>query len=180
MQSIHIPMVAPLYAAHKPLLADRFKTKLCETFEREGYCSYDARCMFAHGSDDLRSKEMNLLDGLVTDDAIRNFAAERYGAAAATVDPNRSIVADRFKTRSCENFKRHGECSFAHRCMFAHGEEELRTTEMNIRRRPHYGGGDQDFPVGVHHDTPRNRTTPQAQPEEEDEGARREGRPSAV
>jgi hypothetical protein len=133
MQSIHIPMVAPLYAAHKPLLADRFKTKLCETFEREGYCSYDARCMFAHGSDDLRSKEMNLLDGLVTDDAIRNFAAERYGAAAATVDPNRSIVADRFKTRSCENFKRHGECSFAHRCMFAHGEEELRTTEMNIR-----------------------------------------------
>jgi hypothetical protein len=133
MQSIHIPMVAPLYAAHKPLLADRFKTKLCETFERQGYCSYDARCMFAHGSDDLRSKEMNLLDGLVTEDAIRNFAVERYGAAAATVDPNRSIVADRFKTRSCENFKRYGECTFAHRCMFAHGEEDLRTTEMNLR-----------------------------------------------
>jgi hypothetical protein len=130
---IHIPVRAPLRPAHKPLLAERFKTRLCETFERQGRCEYEARCMFAHGSEDLRSKEMNLLDGLVTDDAIRNFAAERYGAAAAAVDPHRSILAERFKTRSCENFKRHGECSFAHRCMFAHGDEDLRTTEMNLR-----------------------------------------------
>jgi hypothetical protein len=130
---IHIPVRAPLRPVHKPLLAERFKTRLCDTFERQGYCSYDARCMFAHGCGDLRSKEMNLLDGLVTDDAIRNFAAQRYGAVATTVDPHRTILAERFKTRSCENFKRHGECTFAHRCMFAHGEEELRTTEMNIR-----------------------------------------------
>jgi hypothetical protein len=130
---IHIPVRAPLRPAHKPLLAERFKTNLCQAFERQGRCEYEARCMFAHGSDDLRSKEMNLLDGLVTEDAIRNFAVERYGAAAVMVDPHRSILAERFKTRSCENFKRHGECSFAHRCMFAHGEEDLRTTEMNIR-----------------------------------------------
>jgi hypothetical protein len=109
------------------------KTRLCETFERQGRCEYQVRCMFAHGSDDMRSKEMNLLDGLTTDDAIRNFAVERYGAAAVMVDPHSSILAERFKTRSCENFKRHGECSFAHRCMFAHGEEDLRTTEMNLR-----------------------------------------------
>jgi hypothetical protein len=130
---IHIPVRAPLRPAHKPLLAERFKTNLCQAFERQGRCEYEARCMFAHGSDDLRSKEMNLLDGLVTDDAIRNFAVERYGAAAAAVDPHRSILAERFKTRSCENFKRHGECSFTHRCIFAHGEEDLRTTEKNIR-----------------------------------------------
>jgi hypothetical protein len=130
---IHIPVRAPLRPVHKPLLAERFKTNLCQAFERQGRCEYQARCMFAHGSEDLRSKEMNLLDGLVTDDAIRNFAVERCGAAAATVDPHRSILAERFKTRSCENFKRHGECTFTHRCMFAHGEEDLRTTEMNIR-----------------------------------------------
>jgi hypothetical protein len=130
---IHIPVRAPLRPAHKPLLAERFKTNLCQAFERQGRCEYEARCMFAHGSDDLRSKEMNLLDGLVTEDAIRNFAVERYGAAAVMVDPHCSILAERFKTRSCENFKRHGECSFAHRCMFAHGEEDLRTTEMNLR-----------------------------------------------
>jgi hypothetical protein len=130
---IHIPVRAPLRPVHKPLLAERFKTNLCQAFERQGRCEYDARCMFAHGSDDLRSKEMNLLDGLVTDDAIRNFAVELYGTAAVMVDPHRSILAERFKTRSCENFKRHGECTFTHRCMFAHGEEDLRTTEMNIR-----------------------------------------------
>jgi hypothetical protein len=130
---IHIPVRAPLRPAHKPLLAERFKTNLCQAFERQGRCEYEARCMFAHGSDDLRSKEMNLLDGLVTEDAIRNFAVERRGAAAVMVDPHSSIPAERFKTRSCENFKRHGECTFAHRCMFAHGEEDLRTTEMNLR-----------------------------------------------
>jgi hypothetical protein len=130
---IHIPVRAPLRPVHKPLLAERFKTNLCQAFGRRGRCEYEARCMFAHGSEDLRSKDMNLLDGLVTDDAIRNFAAERYGATAVMVDPHRSILAERFKTRSCENFKRHGECSFAHRCMFAHGEEDLRTTEKNIR-----------------------------------------------
>jgi hypothetical protein len=130
---IHIPVRAPLRPVHKPLLAERFKTNLCQAFERQGRCEYEARCMFAHGSDDLRSKEMNLLDGLVTEDAIRNFAVERYDPAAVMVDPHRTILAERFKTRSCENFKRHGECSFAQRCMFAHGEEELRTTEMNLR-----------------------------------------------
>jgi hypothetical protein len=133
VMQIHIPVRAPLRPAHKPLLAERFKTNLCQAFERQGRCEYEARCMFAHGSDDLRSKEMNLLDGLVTEDAIRNFAVERYDPAAVMVDPHRTILAERFKTRSCENFKRHGECSFAQRCMFAHGEEELRTTEMNLR-----------------------------------------------
>jgi hypothetical protein len=58
---------------HKPILAERFKTKLCRTFSDTGSCPYEERCMFAHGEAKLRTKEMNLMDKLTTEDAIRNF-----------------------------------------------------------------------------------------------------------
>jgi hypothetical protein len=58
---------------HKPILAERFKTKLCRTFSDTGSCPYEERCMFAHGEAKLRTKEMNLAAKLTTEDAIRNF-----------------------------------------------------------------------------------------------------------
>jgi hypothetical protein len=72
-------------ADHKPILAERFKTKMCRNFVETGECPYEIRCMFAHGDDEMRSKTMNLADGLVTEDAIKNFqraAAERHRKAS--------------------------------------------------------------------------------------------------
>jgi hypothetical protein len=57
----------------KAILAERFKTKLCQNYERHGHCPYESRCMFAHGDHDLRTKEMNLVDNLVTEEAIKNY-----------------------------------------------------------------------------------------------------------
>ena len=58
--------------AHK-VLAERYKTKMCRNFVENGECPYESRCMFAHGDDELRTTEMNLRDGLVTEDAIKHF-----------------------------------------------------------------------------------------------------------
>jgi hypothetical protein len=72
---------------HKPILAERFKNKMCRTFIETGSCPYEERCMFAHGDADLRTKEMNLADKLTTEEAIRNFqraTRERNMAAAAS------------------------------------------------------------------------------------------------
>jgi len=44
----------------------------------------------------------------------------------------RHILAERFKTRLCYNYIRTGSCPYESRCMFAHGEPELRTTEQNM------------------------------------------------
>ena len=44
----------------------------------------------------------------------------------------RHILAERFKTRLCYNYIRTGNCPYESRCMFAHGEPELRTTEQNM------------------------------------------------
>jgi hypothetical protein len=68
---------------HRPLLAERFKTSVCHHHERVGSCPYEHRCMFAHGIHELRTKEMNVADGLVTEEAIREFKRVRYEAKVA-------------------------------------------------------------------------------------------------
>lgn len=81
----------PASAQNRPILAERFKTQTCKTFVETGACKYEERCMFAHGGVDLRTKAMNVKDGLTKPDAIRRFqkklkldAAERSIAAATT------------------------------------------------------------------------------------------------
>jgi hypothetical protein len=70
------PMAPPTYAvdsASFPLMATRYKTKLCETFSAKHKCPYAYRCMFAHGRNQLRSAQQNVDDGLVTEGAIKVF-----------------------------------------------------------------------------------------------------------
>ena len=55
------------------LLAERYKTKVCRNFVSLGCCPYETRCMFAHGEEELRNAEMNLCDGLITEEAIKSF-----------------------------------------------------------------------------------------------------------
>jgi hypothetical protein len=60
-------------SASFPLMATRYKTKLCETFSAKHKCPYAYRCMFAHGRNQLRSAQQNVDDGLVTEGAIKAF-----------------------------------------------------------------------------------------------------------
>jgi len=121
---------------HKPILAEQFKTKMCQNYEKTGSCPYEIRCMFAHGAADLRTKEMNLADNLVTEENIKAFLARQRLASQAELSVSgekNSILAERFKTKLCQNFELSGGvCPYEHKCMFAHGAEEMRTTEMNV------------------------------------------------
>lgn len=60
-------------APAKQIIAERFKTKMCRTYVKTGTCPYESRCMFAHGTHELRTKQMNLADGLVTEEAVKAF-----------------------------------------------------------------------------------------------------------
>jgi hypothetical protein len=66
-----------------PILAERFRTRMCRNHERTGDCPYFHRCMFAHGDHELRTKAMNLADGLVTEEAIKNFKKIGFEARKA-------------------------------------------------------------------------------------------------
>jgi hypothetical protein len=78
----------------KCILAERFKTKMCQNYEKTGVCPYEVRCMFAHGPGDLRTKEMNYRDRLTTDEAIKNYQRVRM-IAQRTAEKRRKQAAKR-------------------------------------------------------------------------------------
>ena len=38
----------------------KYKTELCKTFSEKGKCPYGYKCRFAHGKEELNSKNLNL------------------------------------------------------------------------------------------------------------------------
>lgn len=61
-------------AAERPnVLVERYKTKMCRNYMVNGSCNYHSRCMFAHGEHELRTTDMNVRDGLFTEEAIKSF-----------------------------------------------------------------------------------------------------------
>ena len=46
---------------HSPDYKEKYKTELCRNW-LNGYCSFDNKCVFAHGKDDLREKTINFLE----------------------------------------------------------------------------------------------------------------------
>jgi len=117
---------------HRPILADNFKTKACQHYEATGSCPFQARCMFAHGGADVRTREMNLADSLFTEGHIKAFVASQavFTAAAGYTTEETTTIAQ-FKTKACHTFQATGSCPYGHRCMFAHGKDDLRTRELN-------------------------------------------------
>ncbi|EKF32274.1 hypothetical protein MOQ_003879 [Trypanosoma cruzi marinkellei] len=75
--------------AARPILAERYKTKFCRNYVLTGICPYQRRCMFAHGEYELRTPEMNIRDGLVTEEAIRLFRRQFSSALCAFDKPRR-------------------------------------------------------------------------------------------
>lgn len=69
----HVAATLERVAERKAVLADRYKTRMCRNFEESGRCPYEMKCMFAHGEAELRTTEMNMEDGLVTEEAIKAF-----------------------------------------------------------------------------------------------------------
>jgi hypothetical protein len=65
----------PVAAANpdRHVMAERYKTKACRNYVANGFCPYETRCMFAHGDHELRTPEMNLRDGLITEEAIKTY-----------------------------------------------------------------------------------------------------------
>lgn len=81
----HITITPQVQQPQPPLApadpqALQYRSTLCENFAK-GKCRYGPRCMFAHGEDHLRTKEMNEADGLVTMNAIKMY--QRRGRVIA-------------------------------------------------------------------------------------------------
>jgi hypothetical protein len=65
------------------VIAERFRTKLCRNYllHPDHPCPYEERCMFAHGDHELRTAAQNMLDGLMSEEAIREFKRKETDSA---------------------------------------------------------------------------------------------------
>ncbi|KAG2173776.1 hypothetical protein INT43_005196 [Umbelopsis isabellina] len=84
-----------------------YKTRLCERFEAEGYCPYDTKCTFAHGTEELRERTVEHTEEVVN---------------------GRTEFNDNglFKTKLCERYMKGNFCQYGPKCNFAHGMSELK------------------------------------------------------
>ncbi len=85
-----------------------YRTQICTRW-MEGSCQYGDRCNFAHGEEQLRQ-----------------FGGTAPGVSRfASVDVKSRSNDPAYRTKLCTRWAQ-GACQYGDRCMFAHGEEQLR------------------------------------------------------
>lgn len=85
-----------------------YRTQICTRW-MEGSCQYGDRCNFAHGEEQLRQ-----------------FGGTGSGVSRfASVDVKSRSNDPAYRTKLCTRWAQ-GACQYGDRCMFAHGEEQLR------------------------------------------------------
>ena len=94
-------------AGKDKILAERFKTQMCRNYEKKGSCPYENKCMFAHGEADLRTPEMNVRDGLFTEESIEAFRRaqrllKKRAAQAARQQQQQQQIASAEATKAAE------------------------------------------------------------------------------
>ena len=112
-------------SAVDPADRQKLKTLMCRDWKAEGswFCGRGDQCWFAHGYDELRSR----------DDPMPEPAPAPAPAAAQT-------LADKpyYKVNLCHHFQAQGTCWNADKCVFAHGKKELRTPADNKPKRAYF------------------------------------------
>eukprot|EP00760_Papus_ankaliazontas_P021806 PhM_4_TR18741/c4_g1_i1/m.1522/K18753/ZFP36L; butyrate response factor len=93
-----------------------YKTMPCDAYQSGLVCEFGERCQDAHGPRELRTREINA-------QVVRKLRSR--GRERATVDPNN------YKVRMCQKYYECGLCPYNPHCMFAHGVEEMRSTDVN-------------------------------------------------
>jgi Zinc finger C-x8-C-x5-C-x3-H type (and similar) len=78
-----------------------YKTRLCERFETEGYCPYEGKCTFAHGTTELRER-------------MADAAVEDKPSAKTEFNDGNNL----FKTRLCERYMKGMFCQYGPKCNF--------------------------------------------------------------
>lgn len=78
-------------APARRMLPDRFRTQICRHFARTGACNFGEHCFFAHGENQLRSRESNQAAGLSARPIRRpRVPHERQPSSKATSDERNS------------------------------------------------------------------------------------------
>lgn len=108
---------------------NKYKTDLCENFEKYGKCKYGNNCQFAHGMEELRKKKVPKSYKTVLCDNWVRYGKCRYGSKCKFIH-NKAIINDtmkekiktnnKYKTKTCKYYLQKKPCPFGENCGFIH------------------------------------------------------------
>eukprot|EP00047_Mylnosiga_fluctuans_P002299 m.223981 g.223981 ORF g.223981 m.223981 type:complete len:243 (+) comp11014_c0_seq1:154-882(+) len=112
----------------------KYKTKLCKHFTSTGQCPFGERCGFAHGQMELNIIPGGVPPGPPMQPPMAGYPGYEYFPMAEMPPPQmkRAPVMELAKTRLCKHFTATGTCPYDNRCLFAHGQNELRPRDASI------------------------------------------------
>ena len=102
----------------------KYKTVLCKHYNTPQGCSYGEKCQFAHGEQELKHVEGNMLT--------QNYMMQMN---------NKQKDALNYKIVKCKNWEKDKTCKYGTHCTFAHGDSELRNKSENLMQMQSNMGG---------------------------------------
>jgi hypothetical protein len=142
MQASTIGNFQPRFVGSNPT---KYKTKLCRHFANTGACPFMDRCGFAHGQMELAPMPAGGMPppmmgpmspgmGPMSPPGMPPMSMggfppgfDGYYYPPGMAQPmKRAPVMELAKTRLCKHFSATGSCPYEARCLFAHGETDLR------------------------------------------------------
>lgn len=116
-----------MYRYQQALLDPKYKTELCKSFISEGFCRYRYKCRFAHGLQDLISKNKPRNNSENPDTKVKsqhtsknNEVVFREENSCNNSSTDISIQIEPEKPGNCENFSIEGYCKNGTKCFFPH------------------------------------------------------------
>ena len=88
---------------------------MCKHYNTPQGCSYGDKCQFAHGPQELRSYNPNILSNEGPMDLSKG---------------QKNII--NYKIVKCKNWEKDGTCKYGAHCTFAHGDDDLRNRVDNL------------------------------------------------
>jgi len=122
------PMLASMFmnSPEQQKKMKKYKTTLCQNFEKTGTCQMAEKCHFAHGDQELR----RISDPIPVHAFSLYSKPSNYGNDYAEQKPQGDIpagyVKNNYKTIQCKFFMQDGHCSFGERWTYSHGDNDLR------------------------------------------------------
>ena len=96
----------------------RYKTSLCKHYATPQGCGYGDKCQFAHGFAELRTTSNSPVNPTMSMNPFNDKAQS-------------NII--NYKIVKCKNWELNKTCRYGNKCTFAHGDEELRKKEDNMK-----------------------------------------------
>lgn len=73
----------------QPIIPVCYKTKMCEKYDTPEGCSFGPSCLYAHGSDELRSRKDNAQHGVTTRGTLASLICEANPGVAVVLPRRR-------------------------------------------------------------------------------------------